>query len=71
MALLVSRGFRDDDEERAVLIRFDEIENETDDAFLIGDEVWLPKSAVLSLDEENGEVWIPISLAKEKGLDYE
>lgn len=33
--------------------------------------VWIPKSLTAHLDDDAGEVWIPIWLAEEKGLEYE
>ena len=60
-----------------VLVRFDSIEGRRKKAYRLridpydGPEIWIPKSQVASIDEDAGEVWIPLWLAEKKGLEYE
>jgi hypothetical protein len=71
---------REIDNGENVLVRFRSIEARTAMAYKIltpfSDEAsarmaWLPKSQVADIDEEKGEVWIPLWLAEKKGLGYE
>ncbi len=61
-----------------VLVRFHEIVRRTDKAVLISIEeddddtsVWIPESQIAMIDTGLGEVWIPLWLAEEKGLEYD
>lgn len=60
-----------------VLIRFFRLEAQTEKAYAIilrnsGHPVmWLPKSKVAHIDKDKCEMWIPMWLAKHRGLAYE
>jgi len=60
-----------------VLVRFKEVVTRTDKAVKFStpmgvlSEFWLPKSMIAHLDEEKGEVWIPLWLAEKRGIKYE
>ena len=61
-----------------VLVRFHEIVRRTDKAVLISIEeddddtfVWIPESQIAMIDTGLGEVWIPLWLAEEEGLEYD
>jgi len=54
-----------------VTIDFDELVHQTDDAYKLAIDdrfVWLPKSVCQDLDEDDGTVEIPESMAIEKDL---
>ena len=73
-----SRGSAHDDGEN-VLVRFHEFKGKTPSgkAYLFSltaeasENLCLPKSQVAHIDTDTGEVWIPLWLAENKGLDYE
>ena len=67
----MSRGFHDEDDEQELVTIDFVIEHQTEDAYLIGEGVWLPKSIVTDIDEAAGMASIPKSWAEDKGLGYE
>lgn len=60
-----------------VLVRFDGVQAETEKAVCIVldatdyEGVWIPRSQIAHIDEDAGELWIPLWFAEKKGLDYE
>lgn len=69
-----TRHYDNDDN---VLVRIASVEAQTERAYkvtLSDDDtqgIWIPKSQVAHFDEDAGEVWIPLWLAEEKGLEYQ
>jgi hypothetical protein len=66
---------RDCDDGSNVLVRFESIGARSSKAVKIcvdvDEDVWLPESQIAHLDEDAGEVWIPLWLAEKKGLEYQ
>ena len=60
-----------------VLVRFHHVRHESARAYLLSltlddvEGVWLPKSQITHIDTDANEVWLPLWLAEEKGLEYE
>ncbi len=60
-----------------VLVRFDHVKVDRPASYCLAlsvDDyggVWLPKSQVANIDEDAGEVWLPLWLAEKRGLEYE
>ena len=64
------------DDGNNVLVKFDHVVHQTDDAILIvqdDEEVWIPFSQITAPGEEDElrEMWIPLWLAEKKGLSYD
>ena len=67
----MTHTIRDEDGKIYVPVYYDVISAEIDKAYCFSTadkEVWLPKSQVIDIDSQNGEVIIPEWLAVEKGL---
>jgi len=67
----LTHTIRDEDGKIYVPVYYDVISAETDKAYCFSTadkEVWLPKSQVIDIDSQNGEMIIPEWLAVEKGL---
>jgi len=60
-----------------VLVRFHEIKHDTGKATLLlltpsdTQGVWIPNSQIAHIDDDTGEVWIPLWLAEKNGMEYE
>jgi len=67
----MTHTIKDEDGSVYIPIYYDVISGETDKAycFATGDrDVWLPKSQIIDIDVQNGEVVVPEWLAVAKGL---
>lgn len=70
----MAREKRDYDNGENVLVRFVGIAAETEKAYCLvreDEDIWIPKSQVRHIDEDGGEIWIPVWLAEKKDLEYE